>query len=124
LDVSEIQTVWDADFISINRYILGCYGATRTAGQDLIRLTDVAGNAINNIDGQDGGEEYTANGIFEHIPFASPEVFGGGQKGLMPVFPYYTEQNQTRQYLYGAPDGYNDGIIMIYMSEMDSGSGF
>ena len=119
-DVSNITSIWDANFTSINRYILGCYGAIRTSGQDIIRMTDQFGEAINNVDGEDDGGEYSPNKIFENIPFASPEVFGGGRKGVMPIFPYYTESNQTRHYIYGAPDGYNDGIIMVYTSEMES----
>jgi type II secretion system protein G len=118
-DVSNILTIWDAKFVSINRYILGCYGAIRTSGKDVIRMTDVLGEAINNVDGQDDGGEYSDNRLFEDIPFASPEVFGGGRKGVMPIFPYYIEENQTRQYIYGAPDGYNDGVIMVFTSEMD-----
>jgi len=88
-------------------------------------LTASDGNAINNQDGAQNGGEYSPNGIFENVLFSSPEVFGGGQKGIMPVFPYYTEDNlQVRNYVYGAPDGYADGVIMVYTSEQDSAGQF
>jgi prepilin-type N-terminal cleavage/methylation domain-containing protein len=119
-DATAITNIWSAGFVSINRYMLGCYGSLRTAGQDIIRLTDINGNAINNQNGQDNGGVYAPIGLFENIPFASPEVFGGGRKGVMPIFPYYTQVNQSREYVYGAPDGYDDGIIMVYTSEQDS----
>lgn len=121
-DVSNILTIWDANYTSINRYILGCYGAARTSGKDVIRMTDIHGEAISNVNGQDNGGVYSSDRELDRIPipFASPEVFGGGRKGVMPIFPYYTEANQTRHYIYGAPDGYNDGVIMVYTSEMGS----
>ena len=123
-DATNLLTIWDANFVSINRYIMGCYGAVRTAGKDVIRLTDVTGEAINNIGGLDDGGTYSNHIIFEDIIFSSPEVFGGGKKGVMPIFPYYDEREQSRHYIYGAPDGYNDGIIMVYTSEMDVANNF
>ena len=120
-DVSSIENVWDAQMVSINRYILGCYGSQRTTGEDVLRLTEIGGTAINNKDGADNGGVYSLNGLFQNVLFSSPEVFGGGRKGVMPIYPYYTEDNlQVREYIYGAPDGYNDGVIMVYTSEQDS----
>lgn len=121
---TEVPTIWDAKYSSIDRYVLGAYGSTRTSGMDVIRLTGLDGNTINNVNGQDGGSFYQENGMFGGIPFASPEVFGGGQKGVMPIFPYYTQRDQVRQFIYGAPDGYPDGVIMFYTSEMDSAGSF
>jgi type II secretion system protein G len=116
----QVPNVWAARIAVYDRYVLGCYGSIRTKGKDFIRMTDVNGNTINNVNGQDGGGTYTPNGLFVGIPFASPEVFGGGRKGVMPVFPYYTRKDQVINFVYGAPDGYDDGIIMIYTSEQDS----
>jgi len=122
---SSVQKIWDVRFISINRYMLGCYGSSRTTGEDIFRLTNIAGDAINNVNGDENGGVYSPNYPFQNIPFASPEVFGGGQKGIMPMFPYYTEDNlQVRRYFYGAPDGYADGVIMVYTSEQDTAGQF
>ena len=119
--IESIKNIWDVQFVSINRYILGCYGASRTAGEDIFRMTDAAGLAINNVNGADNGGVYSANGLFHDVLFSSPETFGGGSRNIMPIFPYYTEDNnQVRTYIYGAPDGYVDGIIMVYTSEQDS----
>ena len=48
------------------------------------------------------------------IAYSHPEIMGGGEYRLMPTFPYYYWR--AGDWLYGAPDGYVDGIIVIYTS--------
>lgn len=40
---------------------------------------------------------------------------GGGEQGLMPQFPYF--ETGTKAWLYGAQDGFFDGIILILTSD-------
>jgi hypothetical protein len=51
------------------------------------------------------------------VGYSNPEVFGGGARGLMPQFPFY--DTLTGEWLYGAPDGYPDGIVLVITSELD-----
>jgi hypothetical protein len=52
-----------------------------------------------------------------YVQYSNPEVFGGGKKGLMPQFPYC--EYRDRRWIYGAPDGYNDGIILVLTAGSD-----
>jgi prepilin-type N-terminal cleavage/methylation domain-containing protein len=122
------QFIWDFNYSRIDRYFMGGYGSQRTDGIDCIRLTCEDGNAINNMSGFNnqsaaGGQPYyephpnypiTAS---RRIYFSSPEVFGGGERGKMPYFPY--TDPATNEWLYGAPDGFRDGIIITLTSGTD-----
>jgi hypothetical protein len=55
--------------------------------------------------------------MFE-IRASTPEVFGGGGFGTMPTFPYWS--NYNREWVYGAPDGWKDGVIITLISGSDS----
>ncbi|MCX6644835.1 MAG: hypothetical protein NTY09_00535, partial [bacterium] len=52
------------------------------------------------------------------VTYSSPEVFGHGEFGLMPQFPYY--QAGTKAWMFGASDGIRDGVILVLTSGSDS----
>ncbi len=121
----------------MNRYILGGYGSTRTAGKDVIRLeTCVYGEpdqplyyrlpapwykyAKNSgircgysIDG--GSPSQDGSGL--------PEVCGGGDGFTGPFYPYNRgddgEGFSYGQFIYGAPDGHPDGVILVLTAGAD-----
>ena len=113
----------------ITKYILGAYGSENSAGLDMIRLE--ARNWDNTDDiyyrlphpwykyARSSGikcayslteEEDTSEG-------GLPELFGGGDAFTGPFFPPNrgdeSEGYQYGQYIYGAPDGHPDGIIIV-----------
>lgn len=137
VDTSSHGTIWDWPYNRVNRYVLGGYGSPRTDGEDFIRLTCVDGNPAslkggNTLEAADGvisGEFYQDNTDetiarshpdFENlqVAYSNPEVYGGGERGLMPQFPYY--QPGTKAWIYGAPDGFKDGVILVLTSGSDS----
>lgn len=129
----EYSQIWGWPYMRVNKYMLGGYGSPRTDGMDVIRLTTEAGDAASTqggaISGAISGEYYqdqsdpTASRSHPDFPliqvqYSNPEVFGGGQRGLMPQFPYY--QSGTIAWMFGAPDGYRDGVILVLTSGSDS----
>ena len=127
------EDIWGWPYMRVNKYMLGGYGSPRTDGMDVIRLTTEEGAAASTvggaIDGMIQGETYTnhqdptsgtSHPDFPEIEvmYANPEVYGGGERGLMPQFPYY--QSGTKAWLFGAPDGYRDGVILVLTSGSDS----
>jgi hypothetical protein len=108
--------IWDFQYEIIDSFLLCGFGSVRTEGQDLIRLTGIDGAAINNMTGCEGGGTYEPHPDHPFtrdslIGFSSPEVFGGGEAGHMPYFPY--TDPETGNWLYGAPDGFKDGVIIV-----------
>ena len=120
----------------MNRYILGGFGSTRTEGMDVIRLEGV------NYDDTDDiyyrlpppwYREARASGIKcgysldRGSPSGDgsglPEVCGGGDAFTGPFYPYNrgddAEGYAYGQYIYGAPDGHPDGIILILTAGAD-----
>jgi len=113
----------------MNRYILGGYGSTRSDGLDVIRLeprnydnTDdvfyrlpapwykyARNSGIKCAYAQDSTGGQSASGL--------PEVCGGGDGFTGPFYPYNrgddAEGYSYMQYIYGAPDGHPDGIIIV-----------
>jgi type II secretory pathway pseudopilin PulG len=136
LDVSapEYENIWGWPYMRVNKYMLGAYGSLRTEGLDVIRLTTKEGEAASvapgAIDGMIEGQYYQDHndtsreashpGFTARVGYSNPEVFGGGDKGLMPQFPYYSFG--TRKWIYGAPDGYPDGIVLVLTKDFDYGS--
>jgi len=133
VDPATYATIWDWPYMRVNKYMLGGYGSPRTDGMDVIRLTTKAGVAASTTgDPRDGiisGEYYqdhsnttTAQSHPDYpkvlVDYSNPEVFGGGERGLMPQFPY--TQSGTDAWLWGAPDGYRDGVILVLTSGSDS----
>jgi len=119
----------------MNRYILGGYGSTRTAGMDVIRLETA------NYDNSDNcyyrlpapWYEYArSSGIMcgysmdgQGSPCISglPEVCGGGDAFTGPFYPYNRgddgEGFSYGQFIYGAPDGHPDGVILVLTAGAD-----
>ncbi len=86
-------------------FIMGVYGADETKGFDIIRLTG-QGNYF---------RDPNKNFPFD-VPLALPEVMGGGDENNLPQFPYKNDQGE---WIFGAPDGLEDGIIYV-----TTGSGY
>jgi hypothetical protein len=108
-----------------NRYILGGYGAEGTQGMDVIRLIWF------NPDGDslhwrcpppfDFDCFYLGYDLFTGSfgqPGGLPEVFGGGDEWNGPWNPYNKSENNPDEFIYGAPDGVKDAVILV----LDSGS--
>lgn len=129
---SEITNdIWGWPYIRVNRYILGGYGDRRTIGMDVLRLTSISGSPAalmpGAYEGVIEGEYYqdhsnpdrpASHPDFDiRVGYSNPEVFGGGERDLMPQFPYY--ESGTNAWIYGAPDGYKDGIIIVLTSGTD-----
>ena len=117
-----MRYIWDFNYTRIDRYFLGGFGSQRTDGLDVIRITDEEGSAIDNLLGYSGGGYYEPHPNYPRtestrILFSSPEVFGGGERGRMPYFPYLDPA--TEDWLYSAPDGYRDGVILVLTSGTD-----
>lgn len=124
---TNMTQIWDFPYTRIDRYFLGGYGSMRTDGMDVLRLTDLAGAAIDNMSGYTGGGTYEPHPNYmktqsSPISFSSPECFGGGQRGKMPYFPYLSPK--SGDWIYGAPDGYRDGIIIALTSGTDYAGDF
>jgi prepilin-type N-terminal cleavage/methylation domain-containing protein len=122
-----LQYIWDFPYMRVNRYLLGGYGSPRTQGVDVIRITEEDGQHADNLSGATiGGSEYVTHqefcdddgAEFFTIRLSTPEVFGGGSFGTCPTFPYWQEYN--REWQYGAPDGFKDGIVITLISGSDS----
>jgi len=107
-----------------NRYIMGGYGAEGTLGIDVIRLIWF------NPDGDRlfwrcpppypfdcfylGYEPFTGNPFGN--PGGLPEVFGGGDEWNGPWNPYNKSDTNPDEFIYGAPDGVPDGVILVLTS--------
>jgi len=127
------ETIWGWPYMRVNKYILGGYGSPRTDGMDVIRLTTMSGEAASTVGSAITGvidseyyQDHTQTAVQQSHPdfpglrvqYSNPEVFGGGERGLMPQFPYY--QAGTRGWMFGAPDGYRDGVVLVLTSGSDS----
>lgn len=104
-----------------NRYILGGYGAEGTIGTDIIRLEylDPDGNRVAWRCPPPFGTQYCFltgyelfNGAF-NVPGGLPEVFGGGDSWNGPWNPYNKSDTNPDEFIYGAPDGVPDGVIIV-----------
>jgi prepilin-type N-terminal cleavage/methylation domain-containing protein len=100
--VSGSPTRRDFAYQSYSRYILGGFGHETTKGLDIIRLTG-AGEYVH----QPGADNFTWD-----VPILLPEVFGGGDEQNNPFFPYEPIDPGV-EFFYGAPDGLEDGLILI-----------
>lgn len=107
-----------------NRYIMGGYGAQGTNGTDVIRLIwwDPEGEQIfwrcpPPIDDvycfECGFEPFTISGGWVAGAGGLPDVFGGGNEWEGPWFPYSKSDDHFDQFIYGAPDGVPDQVILI-----------
>jgi len=128
----EYEYIWGWPYMRVNKYMLGGYGSPRTDGMDVIRLTTLEGFAASTqggaimgyIDGQyyqdhsDPLRQSSHPDFDIQVTYSNPEVYGGGERGLMPQFPYYAVG--SRAWLFGAPDGFRDGVILVLTSGSDS----
>lgn len=102
------------------RYILGCYGDIGTLGLDIIRLDAYLDN------GSHPRWRYPAS--FAHVEIycgyddfsrlhgeagGLPEVFGGGDEETGPWYYYNEGGRNYGDFIYGAPDGIPDGVILV-----------
>ena len=126
------EDIWGWPYMRVNKYILGGYGSPRTDGMDVIRLTTKEAQAASTqggaISGMISGQYYqdhsdplrqASHPDFDvQVGYSNPEVYGGGERDLMPQFPYYDAG--TRAWLFGAPDGFRDGVILVLTAGSDS----
>lgn len=107
-----------------DRYMVGGYGSIQTLGKDVIRLEDTFA---------DGSPAFfrnpppfpeivtsTGNGFAYRCSFTYatgrgglPAVAGGGNAVLGPFYPADGDPDLDRDFIYGAPDGQPDGIIIV-----------
>jgi hypothetical protein len=115
-----------------NRYIIGGYGAEGSPGRDVIRLEawDPDGDRVGWRCPPPFEEEcFTCGYELFGGGFGSagglPEVFGGGDAWNGPWYPYNQSDNNRGEFIYGAPDGVNDGVILVLTngSELDAYNG-
>jgi hypothetical protein len=112
-----------------NRYIIGGYGAEGTLGTDVIRLEyeDPEGTRLGWRCPPPFPEEcfqcgYELFGGGFNQPGGLPEVFGGGDAFHGPWNPYNQSDDNRGEFIYGAPDGVPDGVILVLTSgsELDA----
>jgi hypothetical protein len=122
------QRIWGWPYMRITKYIMGAYGSLRTEGMDVIRLTTKDGFAAAEMPGAEfgiiNGEYYQDNTdptrLASHphfrvrVKYSNPEVMGGGERGLMPQFPYY--EADSLAWIFGSQDGFMDGVILVLTS--------
>jgi hypothetical protein len=113
------------------RFILGGYGAERTVGMDIIRLEpfDPDGNRVSWRTPDEFGSDLVFCGYeyFTGEPGQSgglPEVFGGGADLLGPCWPYDMCPEAPGEFIFGAPDGTPDGVIIVLSSETPRSEGY
>jgi len=114
-----------------NRYILGGYGDLGTEGLDIIRLVyfDSTGKRLSWQCPPGGGRSCFDLG---YEPFRGgfgesgglPEVFGGGDGSTGPSTPYDGGTGDPAKFMYGAPDGITDGVILVLTNGSGIGSEF
>lgn len=133
VDGADYGYIWDWPYMRVNKYMLGGYGSPRTDGLDVIRMTTLEGQAASTQGGAIAGA-ITSQNYQDHtdpeadrshpdfdeveVYYSNPEVYGGGERGLMPQFPYY--ESGTKAWMFGAPDGFRDGVIIVLTSGSDS----
>jgi type II secretion system protein G len=125
--------IWGWPYMRVNKYMLGGYGSPRTDGMDVIRLTTKENLAASTQSGAMTG--YIYNQYYQdnlhtdmqqshpdfamlRVAYSNPECFGGGARGVMPQFPYY--ESQSKAFIFGAPDGHRDGVIIVLSSGSDA----
>lgn len=91
-------------------YMLGGYGAKTTAGEDVIRNIMVPGETFYD----------KPMDSFPDILVGLPEVYGGGNAEIHPMFP--PKDIVGNDWLYGAPDGIKDGVVVVLTGSGTSGA--
>ena len=112
------SSIWSFPYVEINQYMLWGYGAETTKGMDVIRITSELGHWMRNNNGfgddlnVEPNEHYYSSGV----RYSHPECMGGGEFGVMPTFPYNYNNPFGLDKIFGAPDGREDGIILVLTS--------
>lgn len=105
-----------------NRYIMGGYGAEGTMGIDCIRLEYRTPPPDNAQLCWRCPPPFLVNCFcLGYQPFSGawsqpgglPEVFGGGDLMNGPWWPYNKSETNPGDFIYGAPDGVQDGVILV-----------
>jgi len=105
------------------RYMLGVWGSQRNPGKDVIRLQEYTpdDDAIQLWwrypppfpDPPESGSPRVACGYAISAQSGGlPAVFGGGGHDRGPAYPYDRDKKYMGVFIYGAPDGCRDGIIL------------
>ena len=110
----KLKYVWQFKYKDIHSYVIGGFGHLNTKGMDMIRLTDEFGCPVNNINGCCEKSFYKEHPNFPRtlttpVHFSSPEIEGGGNWGVMPIFPNIDPE--SRNTIWGAADGFRDGVV-------------
>lgn len=105
------------------RYMLGVWGSQRNPGKDVIRLQDVTPDDSQTLlywrlpppfpDPPESADPKIACGYTGRIGegLGLPAVFGGGDHQRGPHWPADRDPESLTHFIYGAPDGVNDGVI-------------
>lgn len=124
-DIQPARKGWSWPYPNTNyqghilRYMLGAWGSQRNPGVDCIRLQEVtpddAGTQIywHMPPPWQGADDYPC-GYTGRIgsPLGLPAVFGGGDHSNGPYWPADRDPSSLGHFIYGAPDGVRDGIIL------------
>lgn len=105
------------------RYMLGVWGSQRNPGKDIIRLQEYTPDDDRTQvwwrypppfpDPPESGTPRVACGFaISSQSGGLPAIFGGGGHAQGPVFPYDRDPDSMGHFIYGAPDGCRDGIIL------------
>ncbi len=114
----------------VNRYILGVWGSQNNAGKDVIRLQEHTPDADGILlfwrypppfpDPPESGLPRVActfdvdcSEVGDGGGGGLPAVFGGGGARQGPAFPADRDPKHMGHFIYGAPDGVKDGIILV-----------
>lgn len=98
----------------VNRYIMGAYGSYTTEGQDVIRIEG------RNYSGQQVYYRFpppwSAGALVEQCTLNNgllPVIMGGGNNAQGPWFPPNRSVDYPNAFIYGAPDGYPDAVMLV-----------
>lgn len=112
------------------RYMLGVWGSQRNPGKDVIRLQEVTPDDDARLlywrypppfpDPPESALPKVAcryavdcSGVGDTGGGGLPAVFGGGGHDRGPAFPADRDPDYMGHFIYGAPDGVRDGVILI-----------
>ncbi len=103
------------------RYLLYGFGSMVTEGMDLLRFTGLNEEVPPSFPYIYKGQYYEVPHLLKpdtdiKVNLRIPETFGGGSGGTLPVGPPWIEDDE---FLYGAPDGYKDGVIIVLVQRAD-----
>ncbi|MCG3151910.1 MAG: hypothetical protein GEEBNDBF_01195 [bacterium] len=101
-----------------SRYIMGAYGSYTTEGSDVARL-EQRDNSGNNVyyrlppPWQANASLFLCTYVGNGVNGGLPEIAGGGNNSQGPWLPPDRSPQFPNAFIYGAPDGYSDAVIII-----------